>query len=65
MAFAYKLTREEYQIAAEKLKNAIGPFKSARVFIRPFLMPILLRATLDVVSMPSIHRACAVLVGYP
>jgi len=30
MAFAYKLTREEYQIAAEKLKNAIGPFKSAR-----------------------------------
>ena len=65
MAFAYKLTREEYQIAAEKLKNAIGPFKSARVCIRPFLMPIFLRATLDFLIMPSVHRVRAVHVGYP
>ena len=65
MAFAYKLTREEYQIAAEKLKNSIGPFKSARVCIRPFLMPILLRATLDFLIIPSIHRVCALHVGYP
>ena len=31
MAFTYELAREEYQVASDKLKLAIGPYKTARV----------------------------------
>ena len=63
MGFTYELAREEYLVAANNLKHAVGPYKSARVCIRPFLrLPSFVRP-LDVVILPSLHRVCTVHVG--
>ena len=40
MAFTYELAREEYLVAANNLKHAVGPYKSARVCTRPFLLRV-------------------------
>jgi hypothetical protein len=59
MAFTYELAREEYLVAANNLKHAVGPYKSARVCIRSFLRLLSFLRPLDVVILPSLHIACA------
>jgi hypothetical protein len=61
MAFILELTKEEYQIAADKVKLTVGPFKSARVCVRPFLRLSSSVHPLDVLILLSLHRVC----GYP
>ena len=60
MAFTYELARTEYQVASDKLKKAVGPYKTARVCIRPVLRVYSSCLPLDVLTLLSSHgMVCA------